>query len=526
MASKPKPFIFGSEVDVLLTRIEESTRSNQEAVRYFVEPAQGVLQRALSKRHHIMFGRRGSGKSSLLGKTYAEQLVQRRPCAMVDLEEFKGHSYPDVLVSVLIKSFYEFKRWVDAAATAPTNKRSFWNIFTANKPASPKLTKEQAQLLSARLQKEIAGLEAVLHGPDEANIEETRNATRSGSAKLAGSTEVGLDGAKATISGEYSEADEVSRGTKSAYASKKTETLHRNIMQYKAMFRDIAAASGGDAFLLLDDLYHIRSSDQADVLDHFHRIAKGGNLWLKVGTIRHRSRWYIAGDPPTGMKLGDDIDEIDLDVTLEKYQTSKSFLLEVLEEFATEAEVSLPSILTDGARDRLVLSSGGVARDFLGLFRRAVAETRERILNKELARGEKVGSEDVNRAAGSYYENKAEELNLDTDEQSRREVLSYIDSVKSFCIDKSGCNCLLVEKDIDAETRNMIGELVDLKFIHHVKSRVTVRGRDKKVFDAFMLDFSFYTGERTRRGFETIEFWKPANAEALRKANLIYREAA
>ena len=226
------------------------------------------------------------------------------------------------------------------------------------------------------------------------------------------------------------------------------------------------------------------------------------------------------------MKLGDDIDEIDLDVTLEKYQTSKSFLFEVLEEFAAEANVSLPSILTDGARDRLVLSSGGVARDFLGLFRRAVAETRERVLNKEMARGEKVGSEDVNRAAGSYYENKAEELNLDTDEQSRREVLSYIDSVKSFCIDKSGSNCLLVEKDIDAETRNMVGELVDLKFIHHVKSRVTVRGRDKKVFDAFMLDFSFYTGERTRRGFETIEFWKPANAEALRKANLIYREAA
>src|SRR5207249_607019 len=60
---------------------------------------------------------------------------------------------------------------------------------------------------------------------------------------------------------------------------------------------------------------------------------EGSNLWIKVGTIRHRSRWYIFGDPPYGMKLGDDAEEIDLDVTLEKYDLTKRFLVKILENF-------------------------------------------------------------------------------------------------------------------------------------------------------------------------------------------------
>lgn len=297
-------------------------------------------------------------------------------------------------------------------------------------------------------------------------------------------------------------------------------------MRYKRLFQDIAGASGGDAFLLLDDLYHIRSTDQADVIDYFHRIAKGGNLWLKIGTIRHRTRWYVAGDPPRGIKLGDDADEIDLDVTLEKYQTTKAFLFRVLEQFAKEYDVDLSEIMADGARDRLVLASGGVARDFLSLFRRAVIESRERVLNKEVARGEKVGAEDVNKVSGAYYENKAEELKRDTELDERAHILSEIARIRDFCLDKSEANCFLIEKDVLPDVQEMVSELVDLKFVHHVRSRVTVRNRERRVYDAFMLDLSFYTGERARRGFEMIQFWKSGAEDSLRKPNLIFSEAS
>jgi polynucleotide 5'-kinase involved in rRNA processing len=120
----PMSVAYSIESDAVRTLsklIEESTRSTSESVKYFVEPSPGVLHKAKNKRNHIIFGRRGSGKSSLLHKVAADLTVGRTPIAYVDLEQFKGHSYPDVLISVLVSSFTEFKRcrrecWLELAA--------------------------------------------------------------------------------------------------------------------------------------------------------------------------------------------------------------------------------------------------------------------------------------------------------------------------------------------------------------------------------------------------------------------------
>jgi hypothetical protein len=114
-----------TDVDALAIKIEEAARSTEEGVRYFIEPAPGTLNRATAKRHHVVFGRRGSGKSSLLRKAGADLTVDRRPIALVDLETFKAHSYPDVLLSVLIATFKEFAEWMRTAAVNPATKTSF-----------------------------------------------------------------------------------------------------------------------------------------------------------------------------------------------------------------------------------------------------------------------------------------------------------------------------------------------------------------------------------------------------------------
>ena len=78
------------------------------------------------------------------------------------------------------------------------------------------------------------------------------------------------------------------------------------------------------------------------------------------------------------MKIADDADEIDLDLTLEKYALAKDFLTKILTNFTEAAKVGqLNGFLTDGALDRLVLACGGVARDFLSIFRRSVDVGRE-----------------------------------------------------------------------------------------------------------------------------------------------------
>ena len=96
MSSEVANLIFNETIDELATLVEEGARATKKATARFIEPAQGTLRRAESRRHHIVFGRRGSGKSSLLYKSAENLSKLNHPVAYVDLEPFKGHHYPDV----------------------------------------------------------------------------------------------------------------------------------------------------------------------------------------------------------------------------------------------------------------------------------------------------------------------------------------------------------------------------------------------------------------------------------------------
>lgn len=509
-------------VEKLSQLVDESVRASREGVRHFVEPTPGVLTRAKSKRHNIIFGRRGSGKSSLLQKIRADLTVDRTPIAMVDLETFKQHSYPDVLLSVLIKTFVEFKVWLDSAATNPATKTSFWKKLFGSVPTRRGFNRAETKALSVEFGKVIHALEQLLHSADETKIKTTEGEESGNELKGAVSGKTPYVAADVSTARNEKQRSE----TQSEYSSRKIEVLHRSIMNYQGLFARLSSLADGPSYLLLDDLYHLRLEDQARVVDYFHRIAKGTNLWLKVGTIRHRSRWYVHGQPPLGMKLGDDADEIDLDVTLEKYEVTKAFLLKVLNQFANEASVTLTQIMADGARDRLVLASGGVARDFLTIFSRSVQVARERLLIGKDARGPKMGVEDVNVAAGQQGTFKEEDFTRDigTTEDRERLQATFRDIV-DFCVAKNA-NCILIEKDVSTAKVDTINELVDLKYLHRAKFRVTVRDRNRtgRVYDAYMLDLSMYTGSRARRDFEIIKFWGAGSDDALRRAGLIYIE--
>ena len=514
------------KVQKLARRVEESTRSTREGVKFFIEPAPGTLARAKNKRHHIVFGRRGSGKSSLLAKVTEDLTIDRSPIAYVDLEEFKGHSYPDVLLSVLIKALSEFKTWLDTAALHPATKASFWKKFFGAKPKRSAFNKSNTQRLSADLAVLIVELNETLFQSEEVKRQTLVKRDSADELHTAISSGIGGPAIPVKLDASASATLKDSAGTESRaeYTSRKIELLHRNIMRYKDIFKRMAELADGPTFLLLDDLYHIRWEDQAQVIDYFHRIAKGSNLWIKVGTIRHRSRWYVFGNPPIGMKLGDDAEEIDLDVTLEKYDLTKRFLLRILENFVKEAGLQLDEFVTDGARDRLVLASGGVARDFLTIFRRALDVARERIARGEMARGEKIGAEDVNRAAGENDKFKREDFSRDAGPEEQGRLLGSFEQASDFCLTKAKANCFLVDKDIAGAQVKDIAELVDLKFLHHVKSRVTVRDRPHRLYDGYMLDLSQYAGERARQNFEIVEFWGPNADDSLRRGRFIYLE--
>ncbi len=509
------------QVDDLLILCEEVMRATPEGSRRFIEPAPGVLSRAKSKQHNIIFGRRGSGKSSLLRKTAADLTIDRRPIAFVDMETFKGHSYPDVLISVLIKSLYEFRGWLDTAAITPANKKTFWNKLFGSLPLRPPFNKRRTTDLSKNLSDLINDLEEQLRTPEQAKKQITKKLTAEES--LDATAEGGLTTPGISAKSKINSSKNNGKSTEETltYISHKVEYLHQNIIKFQQFFNALSELSDGSSFLILDDLYHIRKPDQAKVIDYFHRIAKGNGMWLKVGTIKHRSQWYEHSDPPIGMKLGDDAKEINLDISLEKFETLKDFLRKVLSGLTEDTKpLTIKGLMNPTAVDRLIIASGGVARDFIGIFSNAISQARER--GHKTHRGPKIGAEDVNLATGDYDPIKREEFKLDTSED-REALEEAFHRLVTFCTEKSKCNIFLISQKLSGNTRDAIDQLIDLRLIHPVKSRVTLKkGATGELYEAYMLDLSQYTAARKVHRFQIIDLNASDKDESIRRSSLIY----
>lgn len=514
--------LFDSAVDALLTALEEGARASARAVHRFIEPMQGTLRRAQSRRHHLIFGRRGSGKSSLLFKTASVLSEKGHPVAYIDLEPFKGHHYPDVLISVLLATLHKVRRWIDENAGGVTRRRWF-TLWLWRHPAP---IQKDREALAERINREIDELAHTLHLADGSDLR-SRSSSDSkvkDSSGLKATLKANAGPIKDTVEAQIAREVEDSsvKETEETFKRSKIDYLHRKILDYKAIFEDLHRLTGTDGFIFLDDLYHIVRSDQPHLLDYCHRISKGSSFWIKSGTIRHRSTWYIHTPQPIGLKIGDDADEINLDVTLEQFGTARTFLSHVLDFYINEVSApSRDSLLSDGGLNRLVMASGGVTRDFLGIFRRAVEEARERLAKSpEHARGDKITAEDVNMAAGSYGDRKRDEFKQDTlDDQARLDEAFL--KIRRFCLEKLRANIFLIDQEATGADADLVQELIDLRLVHHIKSRVTVSARPGQVYRALLLDVSQYTGERKRRDIQMIDFWTD-DRDVLRKASLIF----
>ncbi|MGE3780455.1 MAG: hypothetical protein AB7F89_24920, partial [Pirellulaceae bacterium] len=418
------------------------------------------------------------------------------------------------------KTFGEFAAWLETAAIAPASKTTFWSRLFNERPKRSPFDKSAAKAQAEKLRRVVSDLKELLFSEDDVSVEDKISRKASDKEDVELEASMGIEGLKAGSKAKAESTIESTRDVTEKYTTTKLNYLHRHILEYQDVFKQMSRLSDGDAYLFLDDLYHIRKRDQAQVIDYFHRIGKGNHLWLKIGTIRHRSRWYINADPPIGAKIGDDVGEIDLDQTLERYANTRSFLSKILDTFLSESKVNRDSILTDGALDRLVLASGGVTRDFLGILRRSILIARER---GDTARGPKVGVEDVNGAAGEYDSSKREELSRDTLDESQR-LEEEFSRIGTFVKERSNANVFLIDKNLPDVESAPVEELVDLRLIHRVKSAVTVADRPGKKFEAYMLDVSQYTASRKKRELEIIEFWRSGATDSIRRPGLIYKE--
>jgi hypothetical protein len=95
------------------------------------------------------------------------------------------------------------------------------------------------------------------------------------------------------------------------------------------------------------------------------------------------------------LQTGQDVDIIDLDLSLQDPGAAANFLSEVLTAYCNAVHINTTAnVISREALDRLVFASGGVPRDFLTLAASAISIDR----NRTGARA--VGISSVNQAAG------------------------------------------------------------------------------------------------------------------------------
>ena len=293
-----------------------------------------------------------------------------------------------------------------------------------------------------------------------------------------------------------------------------SDDVSRLVPRMQNVIRQFSETNATRLYIFVDDLHYLPSTEQPKLLDLIHGAVRDSDAWLKVAGIRHLTRWFQP-KPPLGLQTGHDADPIDLDVTLEEPSRAKKFLEAIFLSYAKYTRIlSLSSILSPSALDRLVLASGAVPRDYLTLSARAISQAQSR----ENARH--VGVQDVGKVAGDAAKVKISELEEDaaSAKGTTNKVIAGLHQIRRFCIDEKNCTFFRIDfsdKESESDAYDIIRELMDLRLIHLVRASLSDRHEAGRRYEVYMLDLSQFSSERLKLRLKVLDF---------RKGSIVFRE--
>lgn len=496
---------YGPQVDALLTALEEATRATPEGgPAEFVPPSGGELEQVEARFHHLIWGRRGSGKTSLLRHLEARRRAESKVAVWIDEELFMALSYPDVLVS----SVLEVVRGVRTAAAARAiATRSRWERLRQI------LSKSDSSELLAALDRAAANLETLRQLPNDREIQWTRSAGTGNTVDAIGSVKAGP--AAGQVEAKLSE--EQSMSATETIVSSKEEYLERSLDETRRLLKAaLQHVDGG--FVFLDEFYRVERTDQPRVLGYMHRLLKDTGLWLKIASVRYWTTPYKGGAPPQGMQPTQDANEVSLDRGLQLFDSTKEFLEEIFSTIATRVDIDIQSLMTDGALTRLVVAAGGVPRDYLRLAREAIKHARNRKPSDKQG-SDKVMAEDVNSAAGQTAEPKVADLRADAPDAAA-ELERLLEDLGEFCRHNRVAYFMVDQRD--PELAKQIDQLQDLRFVHLLFDGETVPNAGSRRHRVLLLDVAYLSFKRARQ--VDFEGW---NDRSKRRApRLVYTRGA
>ncbi len=432
-----------SQLDSLRTIITENLRvEGATSPDHAYVDVGHALAKAKARQNHAIFGRRGCGKSLLLFES-AKRADRQTKTIYLNCEDFKNHSFPNVLIEILDGIFRELERHLTA-----------W--FGR---------KRKCRELIINIREELGVLKAQADERTSA-VKETRS---SGTARAASADANLLDKqinlsvrdsatTSAAIEREYQDVDS------------KIKQLNLHLVTFKRQIAEAFELSSNikSVFIHLDDFYHLHRTVQPHIIDYIHRLCKGLPLYFKVATLRHASVLFVerAGQP-TGAQDRHDYQPIDVDFTLEDVRKTERQLKEIFHTFAHRAGLdkrTFDSLFKGEGFKRLMLAGGGVPRDCLSIF--------IEMLDSSSGAAERIGKDEIRNMSLSNFERRIEELKRDSQASEQDSLMRGIFVLREFCLHRKSNIFMVSEQTLRDQSnfKELIYRLLDYRIIHSVGS--------------------------------------------------------
>lgn len=465
-----------------LTKLRQVINENLRVQRGGADPVPyidvaNVLSDALARQNHAIFGRRGCGKTLLLHYSAAALPSDIKPIYL-NCEDFKKHSFPNVLIEILDALFGELEKHLTG-----------W--FGRKKKSRALISAIRAELATLRTKEDQQSREVRESEAAESSMKASAGFSIAAPSGIAGA-KVGAEGTELVrneIENRYTVSDDKIRDLDNWLPRLKTQ-----IREFFALSTSVKAI-----FLQIDDFYHLSKPDQPLVMDYIHRLCKDLPIYFKVATLRHASTLYAdRKGQPIGAQERHDYQPINIDFTFSEFARTVEQNRKILREFGRLAEIErsdVDGLFKGQGFERLVLAGGGVPRDCLSLF----LEVLEAV--QPPSGDGRIGKDDVRILSRANFERRIEELKQDSEGSEQGILIKGIYVLRQFCMEKQTNIILLSEALLQQNDniRNLVYRLLDYRIIHSAGSALTHKSQPG-TYHAFAIDIGCYAHMRVLDG--------------------------
>ncbi|MHA6279548.1 hypothetical protein ACXYMT_05150 [Salinimicrobium sp. CAU 1759] len=285
----------------------------------------------------------------------------------------------------------------------------------------------------------------------------------------------------------------------------KREKLDDLILSISDSLGYFSELTGNKTVLFLDDFYLVELSKQPRIVQYLHDIYKNAKLnsfCFKLCSIPNRTR--INKENKADFSFKDDFSPIRLDKELYDFANLKDYLLKITANLSPALGLNSNDILgifsNDDVLNFTTVATGGVPRDFLVILSELI-----KIARSENAH--KIKKEHLYSAISDLKQDKEQNIEIESDipPEKLREALEIIENeiVKGL-----KTNVILYPAQLAKEHNSLLKNLVNLRYLHIINDSTSSDKIKKEIFVSYLVDMTFYaTGRRLKPGFDFREFW-------------------